>query len=81
MDKPHLDAKVIITRIKGVYNDRETALYYLKKARDAGARAKVGVDAQNTSTVIFNLNEVINNIEMLYELLRDDTTDISEENG
>lgn len=72
MEKPTLDDKRLLTILKQNYNDREVAMYFLKKAKVASAHAINGINSSNYLMVTSNLAEVNLQIEMLYQLLNKD---------
>lgn len=72
MDTPNLNDQRVLTLLKSQHNDREVALYFLKKAKDAGARASTGMGSSNYLMVTSNTQQMIDNIEMAYKLLNVD---------
>lgn len=60
------------------YGTKQTALYYLKKTKEAAARARVAISTQNTSAIGAEAQQMIINTEILYKILADDTKTIDE---
>lgn len=69
MEKKKLNDKILIDILKTRYNDREVALYLLKKAKDASFRAKNNADANNPLAMAHNIAEVDSNLSLLEKLL------------
>lgn len=72
MEKPNLNDQRMLTLLKTQHNDREVALYFLKKAKDAAGRVGTGIGASNYLMVTSNAQEMISNIEIVYKLLNVD---------
>lgn len=60
------------------HNDREVALYFVKKAKDAASAASVATTAGNHLAVVAAAAEMGQHITMLYKLLANDKTNVDE---
>lgn len=63
----------LIKLLNGRYGTKAQVQYYLRRAKDAAARAKVALASQNPYALGAEAQTMINNIEMIANILGDDT--------
>lgn len=68
----------LLRLLVGRYGTKSTVMYYLRRAKDASGRAKVSLANQNPHTLGAEAQVMIDNIEMIYKILGDDTNIIED---
>lgn len=72
--KPKLDIAQTIKMQNREYGSRTTAAMYAKKAYQAGQRLQVAIAAENVHQVMYEAAMLIENTNIVYSMLADETT-------